>query len=63
MLASKSFGFASPEGIFLAASDDIQGLVAQGRTIAEAIEITRDVSRKLLEAQSNRNTEGSNGVR
>ena len=52
-----------PEGIFLAASDDIQGLVAQGRTIAEAIEITRDVSRQLLEAQSNRNTEGSNGVR
>ena len=43
-----------PEGIFLATSDDVQGLVAQGRTIAETIEIARDVSRKLLEAQSTR---------
>ena len=28
-----------PEGFYLATSDDIQGLVAQGRTIAETIEI------------------------
>jgi len=40
-----------PEGLFLATSDDIQGLVAQGRTIAETVEIARDVARKLLEAQ------------
>ena len=39
-----------PEGVYLATSDDIQGLVAQGRTIAEAIEIARDVARRLLEA-------------
>ena len=26
-----------PEGYYLATSDDIQGLVAQGRTIAETI--------------------------
>jgi predicted RNase H-like HicB family nuclease len=33
-----------PEGYYLATSDDIQGLVAQGRTIAETMEIARDVS-------------------
>jgi len=40
-----------PEGVYLATSDDVQGLVAQGRTVAETIEIARDVVRKLLEAQ------------
>ncbi len=40
-----------PEGLFLVTSDDIQGLVAQGRTVIEAMEIARDVARKLLEAQ------------
>lgn len=43
-----------PEGLYLATSDDIQGLVAQGRTIWETLEIARDVARKLLEAQSER---------
>ncbi len=42
-----------PEGVYLATSDDVQGLVAQGRTIAETVEIARDVARKLLEAQEN----------
>ena len=28
-----------PEGVFLATSDDVQGLVAQGRTVIETIEI------------------------
>ncbi|MBU0711049.1 DUF1902 domain-containing protein [bacterium] len=41
-----------PEGLFLATSDEIQGLVAQGRTINETLEIARDVAKKLLEAQS-----------
>ena len=40
-----------PEGYYLATSDDVQGLVAQGRTIAETLEIARDVARKLIEAQ------------
>lgn len=40
-----------PEGVYLATSDDVPGLVAQGRTIAETIEIARDVAKKLLEAQ------------
>lgn len=41
-----------PEGVYLATSDDIQGLVAQGRTIQETLEIARDVAKKLLEARS-----------
>lgn len=41
-----------PEGMYLATSDEVQGLVAQGRTIQETIEIARDVAKKLLEAQS-----------
>ena len=40
-----------PEGVHLATSDDIQGLVAQGRTIAETLEIARDVARNLIESQ------------
>jgi len=43
-----------PEGVYLATSDDIPGLVAQGRTITETVEIARDVAKKLLEAQSER---------
>jgi predicted RNase H-like HicB family nuclease len=38
-----------PEGVYLAASDDIQGLVAQGRTITETLEIARDVTKMLIE--------------
>ena len=41
-----------PEGFYLATSDDIQGLVAQGRTATEALEIACDVARKLLEASA-----------
>ena len=36
-----------PEGVYLATSDDVQGLVAQGRTVSETVEIARDVARKL----------------
>ena len=43
-----------PEGVYLATSKDIQGLVAQGRTVTEALEIARDVARKLIEAQVER---------
>lgn len=41
-----------PEGVYLATSDDIQGLIAQGRTVNETLEIARDVARRLLEAQT-----------
>ena len=43
-----------PEGVYLAMSDELLGLVAQGRTVAETLEIARDVAKKLLEAQSER---------
>ncbi|HLY55131.1 MAG TPA: hypothetical protein VKS60_06220 [Stellaceae bacterium] len=38
-----------PEGMYLATSDEVQGLIAQGRTIQETIEIARDVAKKLIE--------------
>lgn len=38
------------EGGYLATSDDLQGLVAQGRTMAEALEIAQDVARRLIES-------------
>ncbi len=41
---------ALPEGGFLATSAVLPGLVAQGRTIAETIEIAQDVARKLVES-------------
>ena len=43
-----------PEGLFLATSDELPGLVAQGRTVAETLEIARDVARKLIEARRDR---------
>jgi predicted RNase H-like HicB family nuclease len=39
-----------PEGYYLATSDSIQGLVAQGRTVTETLEIARDIVKKLFEA-------------
>ncbi len=44
-----------PEGVFLATSDELPGLVAQGRTVAETLEIARDVARKLIDARRERN--------
>lgn len=43
-----------PEGLFLATSDELNGLVAQGRTVAETLDIARDVARKLIEARRER---------
>jgi predicted RNase H-like HicB family nuclease len=40
-----------PEGGYLATSEAIQGLVAQGRTVSETLEIARDVAQRLLESQ------------
>lgn len=42
------------EGVYLATSNEIQGLVAQGRTVTETLEIARDIARKLIEAQKER---------
>jgi predicted RNase H-like HicB family nuclease len=44
-----------PEGVYLATSDEMQGLIAQGRTIQETIEIARDVAKKLMESQTDPN--------
>ena len=35
-----------PEGLFLATSDELPGLVAQGRTVAETLDIAHDVARE-----------------
>jgi predicted RNase H-like HicB family nuclease len=43
-----------PEGLYLATSEDVPGLVAQGRTVTETLEIARDVAKKLLEARAER---------
>lgn len=43
-----------PEGPYLATSDELPGLAAQGRAIAETLDIARDVARKLIEAQRDR---------
>ena len=43
-----------PEGVYLATSEAIPGLVAQGRTVTETLEIARDVARRLLEARAER---------
>ncbi len=39
-----------PEGGYLATSDDFPGLVAQGRTMAETLELAQDVARRLVES-------------
>ena len=41
---------ALEEGGYLATSDDLQGLIAQGRTIAETMEIAQDVAKKIVES-------------
>ena len=43
-----------PKGVYLATSDDVQGLVAQGRTVTKALEIARDVARRLIQTQEER---------
>jgi predicted RNase H-like HicB family nuclease len=38
------------EGGYLATSSDLNGLIAQGRTVAETLEIAQDVARRLIES-------------
>ncbi|BDA69702.1 hypothetical protein CAL7716_038680 [Calothrix sp. PCC 7716] len=40
-----------PCGTYLGTSNEIQGLIAQGKTVTETLGIARDIARKLLEAQ------------
>ncbi|WP_017294002.1 type II toxin-antitoxin system HicB family antitoxin [Geminocystis herdmanii] len=44
-----------PEGYYLAVSDDLPGLVAQGKTISETIVIANDVAQKILESMAEKN--------
>ena len=38
-----------PEGVYLATSDDLPGLLAQGRTAVETLKIAQDVAANLIE--------------
>jgi len=38
------------EGGYLATSPDVPGLVAEGRTIAESVEIAQGLTRKIVES-------------
>jgi antitoxin HicB len=38
------------EGGYLVTSPDLNGLIAQGRTVAETLEIAQDVARRLIES-------------
>ncbi len=40
---------------FVATSDDLQGLVAEGKTVQEAVEIAEDVAKILLELEKEKN--------
>ena len=44
-----------PEGVFLATSDELPGLLAQGRTVTETLEIAQDVARALVESYIDHN--------
>ena len=46
-----------PEGLYVGTSDEVQGLIAQGRTIQETIAIADDLAKKLIEAQSDSGAE------
>ena len=39
-----------PEGVFLATSADVPGLVAEGRSVAEAAEVAQGLARKIAES-------------
>ena len=39
-----------PEGQYLATSNDLPGLIAQGRTVVETLEIAQDVAKKMIES-------------
>jgi predicted RNase H-like HicB family nuclease len=45
---------ALEEGGYIATSNEVQGLIAQGRTVQETLQIAEDVARRLLEAQAER---------
>ena len=42
------------EGVYRATSKDFPGLAAEGRTVAETLEMAQDVAKKLIEARRDR---------
>ncbi|PIR85818.1 DUF1902 domain-containing protein [Candidatus Kaiserbacteria bacterium CG10_big_fil_rev_8_21_14_0_10_44_10] len=46
-----------PEGYFVATSNDVQGLVAQGKTFEEVVLVAKDVAKVLLRAQGAKKSE------
>jgi predicted RNase H-like HicB family nuclease len=41
-----------PEGVYLGTSDDVQGLVVQGETVAQVIEYAQDAVRMLRQIRA-----------
>ena len=41
---------ALEEGGYLSTAEDLPGLVAQGRTVSETMEIAQDIARKMIES-------------
>lgn len=54
---------ALDEGGYVGTSSDLPGLVAQGRTVAETIEIAGDVARKLIESHIEHGDPLPSGIR
>ena len=44
-----------PEGYYLATSDALPGLIAQGASLTETLEIAQDVAKQLIAAMAERN--------
>jgi predicted RNase H-like HicB family nuclease len=51
------------EGGFVATSPDLPGLVAQGKTRAETVEIAQDVAREIIELHIEKNIPLSPAIR
>jgi antitoxin HicB len=54
---------ALDEGGYVATSIDSPGLVAQGRTVSETVEIAHDVARKLIESYEEHGDPLPSGIR
>lgn len=50
------------EEYFVATSDEIQGLVAEGKTVAETVAIAEDLARILLELDRSKSIETLSGI-
>jgi predicted RNase H-like HicB family nuclease len=51
-----------PEGYYLATSKDVEGLVAQGKTFEETIEIAEDVAKLILRARKSDQTSSNERI-